>query len=155
MSSLPTPYSYRLAPAMAARLVGPALVVLAVLVLALTALVAATSLPPDLLVLATAVGLAAVLTLGWWLRTRAWVLRVDEEGYVVRLVRGAGTRTARWGDVANAATTSPGGIPCFVLHLKDGSSTTIPVQALAVDREDFVREMQRRLAEGQKLRPLG
>ena len=41
-----------------------------------------------------------------------------------------------------------------MLHLKDGTRTTLPVQALAVDREDFVREMQRRLAAGQKLKPL-
>lgn len=154
MSSLPTPYSYRLAPVVAARLMGPALLLLAVVVLAATAVVAVAQLPPDLLVLLIGLGLVGVLALGWWLRTRAWVLRVDEEGYAVRLVRGAGTRSARWRDVADAATTSPRGIPCFVLHLKDGSSTTIPVQLLAVDREDFVREMQRRLAAGQKLRPL-
>ncbi len=78
MSGLPTPHVYRLAPSMAARLMGPALVLLALLVLGLTALVAATGLPPDLLVVGIALGLAAVLTLGWWLRTRAWVLRVDE-----------------------------------------------------------------------------
>jgi len=154
MSTLPTPYTYRLAPTLAARLVGPALVLLAVLVLGLTALVAAADLSPDLLVLGAALGLLAVLGLGWWLRTRAWVLRVDEDGYAVGLVRGAGTRRARWTDVAQAATASPRGIPCFVLHLKDGTATTIPVQALAVDREDFVRQMQRRLAAGQKLRPL-
>lgn len=154
MSGLPTPHVYRLAPSMAARLMGPALVLLALLVLGLTALVAATGLPPDLLVVGIALGLATVLTLGWWLRTRAWVLRVDEEGYAVRLVRGAGTRAARWTDVEQAATASPNDIPCFVLHLKDGTRTTLPVQALAVDREDFVREMQRRLAAGQKLKPL-
>ncbi len=154
MSGLPTPHVYRLAPAMAARLMGPALVLLALLVLGLTALVAAAGLPPDLLVVGIAVGLAAVLTLGWWLRTRAWVLRVDEDGYAVRLVRGAGTRRARWTDVAQAATASPRGVPCFVLDLKDGTRTTVPVEALAVDREDFVREMQRRLAAGQRLKPL-
>ena len=72
----------------------------------------------------------------------------------MRLVRGAGTRHARWTEVTEAATSSPRGVPCFVMHLRDGGTTTIPVQALAVDREDFVREMQRRLAAGQRLRPL-
>lgn len=154
MSTLPTPHSYRLAPTMAARLLGPVLVGVALLVLLLTALVGFAGLSPDVLVVGSALGLAGVLTLGWWLRNRAWVLRATEEGYAVRLVRGAGTRAARWTEVGHAATTSPGGIPCFVLHLKDGSTTTIPVEALAVDREQFVREMQRRLAAGQGLRPL-
>jgi hypothetical protein len=154
VTTLPTPCTYRLAPTVAARLVGPALVVLALLVLALTVLVAATGLPPDVLVVGVAVGLAAVLTLGWWLRTRAWVLRATEEGYAVRLVRGAGTKAARWTDVTDAAVAEPGGVPCLVLHLRDGSTTTVPVELLVIDREDFVREMQRRLAAGQKLRPL-
>ena len=154
MSTLPTPYSYRLAPSVAVRLLGPVLVGVALLVLLLTALVALTDLSPDVLVVGSALGLASVLTLGWWLRTRAWVLRATEEGYAVRLVRGAGTRAARWTDVADAAVSSPGGFPCFVMHLKDGSTTTVPVEVLAVDREEFVRQMQRRLAAGQNLRPL-
>ena len=60
MSGLPTPHVYRLAPSMAARLMGPALVLLALLVLGLTALVAATGLPPDLLVVGIALGLSLI-----------------------------------------------------------------------------------------------
>jgi hypothetical protein len=152
--ALPTPHLYRLAPILAARFVGAALLALAVVTLAVTAVVGAAGWAPDLIILVVALGLVGVLTLGWWLRARAWVLRCDEEGYAVRLVRGAGTRAARWKDVAEAATATPAGTPCLVLRLHDGATTTIPVEALAVDREQFVREMQRRLAAGQGLRPL-
>lgn len=152
---LPCPHLYRLSPALGARLVGAALLVLAVLVLVTTVVVGTTGLPSDVLVAVSAGGLLAVLGLGLWLRTRAHVLRVDEDGYAVRLVRGAGRRVARWTEVSEAATASPHGVPCFVMHLRDGAITTIPVQALAVDGDRFVREMQRRLAAGQRYRPLG
>jgi len=40
------------------------------------------------------------------------------------------------------------------LRLKDGRATVIPVGVLAVDREEFVRELQARLQRGHGLRPL-
>ena len=36
------------------------------------------------------VGVAGRVGVGWWLRSRAWVLRCTDDGYRVRLVRGAG-----------------------------------------------------------------
>ena len=53
-----------------------------------------------------------------------------------------------------AVAAKPRGVPCVVLRLRDGRSTTIPVQALDVDREQFAREIQRHLRRGQGLRPL-
>ena len=35
-------------------------------------------------------GVVGCVALGWWLRSRAWVLRCTDDGYRVRLVRGAG-----------------------------------------------------------------
>lgn len=148
-----TPVDYRLSPAFAARLVGAALVVTAVVVFAATAVVGLAGLPLAVLVIVVVLGVVAVLTLGWRLRSTP-VVRCDRDGYRVSLVRGAGVTEARWSDVADAATASPRGIPCVVLHLKDGRTTTIPVQALAIDREQFVRELQRHLQRGQGLRPL-
>ena len=145
---------YRLNPAFAARFVGLALVGTAILVFVATALVAVLDLPADLLVVLLVVVLVAVFALAWWLRSRAFVLRCDRDGYRVGLVRGAGVKAARWTDVTDAATATPHGIPCVVLHLQDGRSTTIPVQALAIDREQFVRELQQHLRRGQGLRPL-
>lgn len=146
------PVDYRMNPAFAARFVGAALVVTAVLVFAVTAVVALVGLPLVVLVAVVVVAVAGVLGLAAWLR-RTPVLRCDNDGYRVALVRGAGVTRARWVDVSDAATSSPHGIPCVVLHLQDGRATTIPVQALAIDREQFVRELQQHLQRGQGLRP--
>ena len=94
------------------------------------------------------------LTLGWWLRSRAWVLRCTDDGYRVRLVRGAGVTEARWSAVEDAVTTHRHDVACVELRLRDGRTTTIPVGVLAVDREEFVRELQDRLQRGHGLRPL-
>jgi hypothetical protein len=150
----PTPSDYRLAPALAARLMGLMLVLLAVVLFAVTALVAVLHLTPDLLVLLAVVGLVAVFGGGFVLTRRAYVVRLGEQGYRVRLIRGAGVTEARWKDVEDAVTTSPQGIACVVLRLRDGRTTTIPVSALAADREEFVRDLQDHLQKGQGLRPL-
>lgn len=138
---------------MAARFLGLALVLVAVLMFLGTALVAGLDLPADLLVLLLALGLAGVATLAWWLLNRAWVLRCTREGYAVHLVRGAGETHARWTEVEDAVTTTRHGVPCVVLRLRDGRTTTIPVGVLAVDKEEFVRELQERLQIARGLRP--
>ena len=99
------------------------------------------------------VGVVGCVVLGWWLRARAWVLRCTDDGYRVRLVRGAGVTEARWGAVEDAVTTYRHDVACVVLRLRDGRTTTIPVGVLAVDREQFVRELQGRLQRGHGLRP--
>ena len=81
------------------------------------------------------VGVAGCVGLGWWLRYRAWVLRCTDEGYAVRLVRGAGVTEARWTAVEDAVTTYRHDVACVVLRLRDGRTTTIPVGVLAVDKE--------------------
>ena len=151
-SSAPT--VYRLAPAVIVRFVGLALVGLALLLFVGTAVVALTGLSGDLMVLVVLVGVAGCLTLGWWLRARAWVLRCTDEGYRVGLVRGAGVTEARWSAVEDAVTTVRHDVACVELRLRDGRTTTIPVGVLAVDREQFVRELQGRLQRGHGLRPL-
>ena len=150
----PTTSDYRLSPALAARLMGLLLVVLAALLFGVTALVAVLHLSPDLLVLLAVLGLVSVFGTGFTLTRRAYVVRLGEEGYRVRMIRGAGVTEARWKDVEDAVTTSPHGIDCVVLRLKDGRTTTIPVAALAADREAFVRDLRDHLQKGQGLRPL-
>jgi hypothetical protein len=151
----PTPGSttYPLAATVVARFVGLGLVLVAVLMFTGTALVAGLDLPPDLLVVLLLVGLVGIGTLAWWLRSRAWVLRCDKEGYAVRLVRGAGVTRAAWRDVEDAVTTTRHDVPCVVLRLRDGGTTTIPVGVLAVDKEEFVRDLQTRLQLARGLRP--
>jgi apolipoprotein N-acyltransferase len=151
-SSAPT--VYRLAPAFVARLLGLALVGLAVLLVVGTTVVAVAGLSPDLLVVVALVAVVAAIGFGWWLRNRAWVLRCTDDGYRVRLVRGTGVTEARWSAVEDAVTTYRRDVACLELRLRDGRTTTIPVGVLDVDKERFVREVQERLQRGHGLRPL-
>jgi hypothetical protein len=152
--TLTEPTVYRLAPAFVARLLGLALVGLALLLFAGTAVVALAGLPADLLVAAVLLGALAAAGLAWWLRNRAWVLRCTDDGYRVRLVRGAGVTRAGWGEVEDAVTVYRRNVACLELRLGDGRTTTIPAGVLAVDRDEFVRELQERLQRGHGLRPL-
>jgi hypothetical protein len=153
MPATQEPTTYALAPTVVARFVGLGLVLFAVVMFAGTAVVAGFDLPADLLVVLLLLGLVGVGILAWWLRNRAWVLSCRPEGYAVRLVRGAGVTQARWTDVEDAVTTIRHDVPCVVLRLRDGRTTTIPVGVLAVDKEDFVRELQGRLQTARGLRP--
>jgi hypothetical protein len=137
-----------------ARLLGVGLVGLAVLLFVGTTVVAIAGLSLDVLVVVVLVGLLAAIGLGWWLRNRAWVLRCTDDGYRVRLVRGAGVTEARWSEVEDAVTAYRREVACLELRLRDGRTTTIPVGVLDVDKEQFVREVQERLQRGHGLRPL-
>lgn len=133
---------YRLAPTVQARLLGAAMVGLALLVFAGTAVVIAARIDFAWLFIPLVVGVAAVIGFGWWLRNKAYVLRASAQGYRIAFVRGAGVREARWVDIQEAVTTMPAGTPCLELRLKKGGATTIPVTILSIDREQFVRELQ-------------
>lgn len=152
----PTPgvSDYRLAPALAVRFVGGLLVVLAGLLAVLTVLVAVLDLPLGVLVGAAALGVVAVLAAAYVVLRAVPVVHLGTDGYRVRLVRGVGVDRAPWPDVREAVTASPSGTPVVVLKLRDGRTTTIPVQALDGDREEFVRDLQRHLQHGHGLRPL-
>ena len=146
-------FGYRLAPALAARLVGLALVGCAALVLVATVLVATLEWPSGLLVVVAGSALAATAALAVATR-RTLLLRVDEAGYRVRWIRGAGTKAAAWREVADAVAASPGGIDCVVLRLRDGRTTSIPVAAVAAEPDRFVSEIREHLSRGEGLRPL-
>jgi multisubunit Na+/H+ antiporter MnhF subunit len=148
------PTVYRLAPAFVTRLLGLALVGLAVLLFIATTVVAIAGLSLDVLVVIAVIGVAATIGYGWWLRGRAWVLRCTDDGYRVRLVRGVGVAEARWSAVEAAVTSFRRDVACLELRLSDGRTTTIPVGVLDVDKEQFVREVQERLQHGHGLRPL-
>ncbi len=152
--SQPEVSDFRLAPLLVARLVGAYLVGLALLMFLATALVAVTGWPGDLLAALLGGGLIGLLGLGWWLRNRAYVIRFERDGYRLGLVRGAGARQASWAEVTEASATSSDGGPCLELRLRDGGATVVPISALAVDREVFVRELRARLQRGHGLRPL-
>ena len=143
------PVVYRLAPAVTARLVGLAFLVLAVSMFALTAVILAAGWPPDLIVLILVVELLAVFGAAAWLRVRAYVVRLDDRGYSVRLVRGAGVKDGQWAEVSEAVAAHPRDIACLVLRRTDGTTTSIPVGIIAADRDDFAREVGARLSRSQ------
>ena len=145
---------YRLSPALGARLVGLLLVLTAIVVFAATAAVALLELHSLVLLVVAAVLVAGVLTAAQVLR-RTTVVHLDQTGYRVRMIRAAGVKDGTWAEVEEAVTTTRGDIPCVVLHLTGDRTTTIPVQALAADREEFVRDLQAHLQRGRGLRPLG
>jgi hypothetical protein len=139
------PSDYRLAPLLIARFVGLYLVLLAVVLFVATAVVAAAGLPTISLVVLLVAGLVGLFVLGWALRSRVTVAHLDDAGYRISMVRGAGVKEARWDAVEDAVTADVRGFPCVVIRLRDGGSTTVPVQALAGDRDDFARDVQARL----------
>ncbi len=139
---------HRLAPAIAARLLGVVLCAVAVLILVSTVAIAVLDLHTTFLLVPVGITVL-VLAANWWVwREKGWVAQLTPEGYRVQWVRGVGTASGRWKDVEDAVTTTIAGAPVVVLRLKDGRTTTIPVEMLAIDREDFVREVQRHLRRG-------
>ncbi|CAM3174815.1 hypothetical protein NODU109028_01665 [Nocardioides dubius] len=132
---------YRLAPSLAARLLGLIIVGFALVVLVATAIVMLFATSILVLTAAIVVTIVGLFSIGWYLTQRAWVVRLGPDGYQVRFVRGAGAKQARWGDVEEVVTDTVAGAPCLILRLRNGEATVIPVEVLAVDREQFVREI--------------
>jgi hypothetical protein len=138
--------SYRLATALAARLIGRSLVTLAVLVGAATLIGAVAG---GWVVPAVVAGFGLVLVAGWtwWLLRRGTAVRLTDAGYDVRLLQGVGVTRAVWSEVAEAVAASPRSEPCLVLRLVDGRTTRLPMAALAGDREAFAEDVRRRLRD--------
>lgn len=138
---------------MTARLMGLGLVALAFVVFLTALLAALLDLSVVVLMVVAVLGLLAVAGMAVWVG-RHVVVHLDQTGYRVRMVRGVGVAAARWTDVEEVVTTYAAGSPCVVLRLRDGRTSTIPVTALAGDKEEFVRDLQRHLQQGHGLRPL-
>ena len=145
---------YRLAPAVAARLLGAVLVAVAVLILLSTVAIAAFDLHTVFLLVPVALTFLLLVTTWWVWRQKGWIARLTPEGYRVQWVRGVGTASGRWKDVEDAVATTVAESPVVLLRLRDGRTTTIPVEMLAVDRETFVRDVQEHLQQGHGLRKL-
>lgn len=133
---------------------GVLLIAISALVFLTTGLVVLLDLHTAILLIPALVGIGALVVAAVVLSRRGWVVRFTEDGYRVQWVRGAGVVAARWKDVEDAVTTTSAGSPVVVLRLRAGQTTTIPVEMLAGDREEFVRDLQRHLQRGHGLRPL-
>jgi hypothetical protein len=138
----------------AARLLGVVLCGVAVLILVSTLVIAVLDVHTVFLLVPVLLTLAALAWCWWAWRTRGWVVRMTSEGYRVQWVRGVGAASGRWKDVEDAVTTTVADAPVVVLRLRDGRTTTIPVEMLAGDREAFVRDVQDHLQRGHGIRKL-
>ena len=137
--------SHRLAPSLAARLLGLGLGLLGLVVFLVTLLIAVLELPAVVLGVVGVTAVIAVALLGWWLTRRATVLTLTPTGYRVRMVRGVGTAAARWDEVESLAAADVAGDRCIVLRLRAGTTTTIPVAAIATEPETLMRDLRDRL----------
>src|SRR6478735_4247665 len=99
--------SYRLAPALGARLVGRSLVTLGVLVVVATLVGLATGTGWVPAGVVTVLGVLLVGLWAWWLLRRAWAMRLTGDGYALRLLGGVGATAAPWARVEEVAATSP------------------------------------------------
>lgn len=142
------PSDYRLSQPVVVRMMGALLVLLGVVVLLMTLGVGALGVPT--VVLSVGIVLVALLLLAAALvLTRGVTLvRLDDAGYRVRFVRGAGVQQARWTDVEDVVATTVAGERCVVLRLRDGRTTTIPVRLLRTSPEAFVKDLQGHLNRG-------
>jgi hypothetical protein len=139
--------TYRLAPALGARLVGRSLVTLAVLVVVATVVGTLAGLGWAPAGVVCVVGLVLVAGWGWYLTRRAWAVRLTGEGYAVRLLGGIGAAEAPWSQVAEVLAASPGGQPCLVLRLRDGRATRLPMAAIAADPDQVARDVRSRVRD--------
>jgi hypothetical protein len=146
--------TYGFSGPVAVRLMGVGLVAVGLLLVLLAVAVAVLSLPAVVLTTGVVLAVLAVLALGLLGTRRAAVVRLDDVGYRIRFVRGAGVRQGEWRQVEDVGATTVAGARCVVLRLRDGRTSTVPVDVLAVDRDDFVRDLQRHLNTGNGYRPL-
>ncbi len=137
--------SYRFAGPFIVRLTGLGLALVGLLALVLVAVVSAASLPGAVLTAGLFVALVAWLAVlgGVAVLRRREVVRFDDVGYRVRHIRGAGVREARWKDVEDATAPTVLNDRCVLLRLRDGRTTTIPVDVLRGSADAFVRDLQR------------
>lgn len=142
------PSDYRLSQPVVVRMMGALLVLLGVVVLLMTLGVGVLGVPT--VVLSVGIVLVALLLLAAALvLTRGVTLvRLDDAGYRVRFVRGAGVQEARWTDVEDVVATTVAGERCVVLRLRDGRTTTLPVRLLRASPEAFVKDLQGHLNRG-------
>jgi hypothetical protein len=136
---------YRFAAGLLVRVVGLLLVGLGFLLVLVGVAVATLDLPRGVLtgaVLAAALLVVCLMLAGLVATRRVWVVRLDDTGYRVRLLRGAGARQARWRDVEDVVTVSLRGTRGVLLRLRNGTATTIPVAVLGADPEGFVLDVR-------------
>jgi hypothetical protein len=123
------PVELCLAPALRMRLLGTGLTAVGLVVVLGVLVVWVVGAPTAVAMGLVVLGGVGVLALGLLLGVRRWVLRLDEHGYRVRLLRPE-ARSARWSDVLDLQAVNVGRNRGVVLRLRDGRTTALPVDAL-------------------------
>jgi len=147
------PSDYRLSTPLLVRMMGVALVLSGVLVLVVLLVGGLLGWPVAVLSVVVVAVVLAVAGLALTLRRLAPVVRLDDLGYEVHWVRGAGVKRGRWSDVEDAVATTMADARCIVLRRRDGRTTTIPVDIIGASADDFVRDVQQHLNRGHGYRP--
>jgi hypothetical protein len=120
---------------------GGFLVLVGLVVMVVAVLVAAADLPVGVLSATVLVAALAVLALALALSRFVVLVRLDEIGYQVRFLRGAGVKQARWSDLEDVVTGFVKNQAVVVIRLRDGRTTTIPVNLLEGSAEDFAKDI--------------
>ncbi len=154
MFNLRVPSVYRFSRALLVRFLGVLLVALGLLVVLAAALVLVAGVPAAVLTVAVVLAVVLLLAAVVWVMRATTLVRLEEDGYEVRLLRGAGVRRARWRDVEDVVTARVSGHDCVVLRLKDGRTTSIPVRILDADGGVFVKDLAAHLDRGHGYRRL-
>jgi hypothetical protein len=148
------PVDFALSPALRLRLLGSGLVAIG-LVVALGVLVTwVTGLPTAFVSGLVVLGGVGAVALGLLVGVRHWVLRLDDTGYRVRVLRTAEARSARWTDVLDLQTGTVSGTRCLVLRLRDGRTTALPVDAIEGDPVALTEALTTHLDRGHGYRRL-
>ena len=143
-----------LSPALRARVLGAGLAAIGVVLVVAVLLTWLGALPRAVTLGLVVLSLAGVLALGLLVARRPWVLRLDEDGYRVRLLSRRQARSARWSDVQDLQAARVRGARVAVLRLRDGRTTTLPVDALAGDPDRLTRTLSEHLDAGHGYRRL-
>ena len=100
--------------------------------------------------------LAVILALGllralWRVVRPPVTLTLDDEGYQVDALVGAGTMEASWSDVMRVESVERNGDTGVVVHLRDGGTTRIVARMLAEPMGTLLADLDTRLnrAQGQ------
>jgi hypothetical protein len=152
--SIEGPAAFSLAPALRARLLGTGLLAIGTVVLIGMLLTWLADLPTAVASGLVVLALVGVVVLALLVGRRHWVLRLDEHGYRVRGLRSGQASSARWTDVLDLQATTVAGQRCVVLRLRDGRTTTLPVDAIEGGSTTLVQALTDHLDRGHGYRRL-
>lgn len=145
---------FALAPALRARMLGSGLVAIGVVVMLGVLVTWLAGLSTVFVSGLVALAVVGVLVLGVLVGVRHWVVRLDQHGYRVRGLRSAQARTARWTDVLDLQASTVSGHRCVVLRLRDGRTTTLPVDVIEGGSTTLTQALSDHLDRGHGYRRL-